>query len=251
MITTNASSVNRTNLRFAKNRWEQISSENRQHLKRLGTDYHFSVGNGDLLLLEGRWYVTHSGLLSLARRKHCAGIKVQPVREFCDLKTCRWAFEATVYLNQTCKGFVGYGDADPTNISPAMRGCELRIAETRAVNRALRKAYGIGICSLEELASKERPSLPPKILVNSENGSRPNATASVRTELHQLIRKHHLNAELVKRYAADFCGTEALRNASREQVVGFVKAITEEAENNKSTLLVRLGRYADREAVAS
>src|SRR5882724_9326055 len=95
-----ASSLFRSNIRLAKQRWPQLGRENQQHLKRLGMDYNFSVGNGDLLLLEGKWYVTHSGLLGLARRKHCAGIKVQPVQEFCDLKTCRWAFEATVYLNQ-------------------------------------------------------------------------------------------------------------------------------------------------------
>jgi hypothetical protein len=27
----------------------------------------------------------------------------------------------------------------------------MRVAETRAVNRALRKAYGIGLCSVEEI----------------------------------------------------------------------------------------------------
>ena len=48
-------------------------------------------------------------------------------------------------------GFVGYGDADPSNVSPLVRGAEMRVAETRAVNRALRKAYGIGFCSVEEL----------------------------------------------------------------------------------------------------
>ena len=241
-----------TNLKFAKERWNPLSKEVRQHLRRLCQDYSFSVANGDLLLLESKWYVTHSGLLGLARRKQCAGINVQPVREFCEMKTCRWAFEATVYLSPTCKGFVGYGDADPTNISPTLRGCELRIAETRAVNRALRKAYGIGICSLEELAPKDRLSIPPKLPVNSTNGSKSNrADTTVRSQTHQLIRKHKLDAELVKRYAADFCGTEALRNASREQVFGFVKAITEEAETNKPALLVRLTGYADREAAAS
>jgi hypothetical protein len=29
----------------------------------------------------------------------------------------------------------------------------MRVAETRAVNRALRKAYGIGICSVEEIGA--------------------------------------------------------------------------------------------------
>jgi len=45
------------------------------------------------------------------------------------------------------RGFVGFGDADPSNVSPLVRGAEMRVAETRAVNRALRKAYGIGLCS--------------------------------------------------------------------------------------------------------
>jgi hypothetical protein len=33
----------------------------------------------------------------------------------------------------------------------------MRVAETRAVNRALRKAYGIGICSVEEIGSFAEP----------------------------------------------------------------------------------------------
>ncbi len=57
------------------------------------------------------------------------------------------------YKSRICKGFVGYGDADPSNVSLLVHGAEMRVAETRAVNRALRKAYGIGICSVEELGS--------------------------------------------------------------------------------------------------
>ena len=51
-----------------------------------------------------------------------------------------------------------------------VHGAEMRVAETRAVNRALRKAYGIGICSVEELGlrsesgecSREAKKLPPQ-----------------------------------------------------------------------------------------
>jgi hypothetical protein len=50
-----------------------------------------------------------------------------------------------VYKFKTCRGFVGYGDADPSNVSLVVQGAEMRVAETRAVNRALRKAYRIGI----------------------------------------------------------------------------------------------------------
>jgi len=72
------------------------------------------------------------------------------VQAFCDPAGQRWAFEATVYKSQGCRGFVGFGDADPTNVSPVVRGAEMRMADARAVNRALRKAYGIGICSIEK-----------------------------------------------------------------------------------------------------
>ena len=75
--------------------------------------YRFSVESGDLLLLDGRWHVTHSGLIRLARRSHCAGIHVEPVAQFSDPANARWAFKATVYKSRTCRGFVGYGDANP------------------------------------------------------------------------------------------------------------------------------------------
>jgi hypothetical protein len=54
-------------------------------------------------------------------------------------------------------------NADPSNVSPLVRGAEMRIAETRAVNRALRKAYGIGLCSVEELgwSPKSNDAVPP------------------------------------------------------------------------------------------
>ena len=43
---------------------------------------------GDVLLLIGGWYVTHTGLM-LARRNHCFGIVIEPVQEFCDPSTSR------------------------------------------------------------------------------------------------------------------------------------------------------------------
>jgi len=115
--------------------------------------YRLSVESGDLLWLDGHWYVTHSGLIRLARRNRCSGIHVEPVTQFSDPVTSRWAFKATVYKSRTCRGFVGYGDADPSNVSSLVHGAEMRVAETRAVNRALRNAYGIGICSVEEIGS--------------------------------------------------------------------------------------------------
>src|SRR6266849_7055490 len=132
--------------------------------------YRFSVKRGDLQILNGRWYVTHTGLLGLAARRHCCGVHTEAVEEFCEQPACRWTFKAVIYKSQSCKGFVGYGDADPSNVSSLVHGAEMRVAETRAVNRALRKAYGIGICSVEEIgsfaeptpSSRESKRLPPQ-----------------------------------------------------------------------------------------
>ena len=148
----------RCNLRWARKLWAGISPIAFVALKQISELYEFSVPLGDVLFLDGRWYVTHVGLVRLAHRKSCTGIRAQIVRELCDVATSRWAFKATVYTHQGCKGFVGYGDADPSNVSPLVHGAEMRVAETRAVNRALRKAYGIGICSVEEIGSFAEPA---------------------------------------------------------------------------------------------
>jgi len=175
-------------------------------------EYRFSLSTGDLIFLNQNWYVTHAGLLGLARRRHCRGIDVSPVAELCNSGLSRYAFRAAVYTSGVCKGFVGYGDADPSNVSPLVHGAEMRVAETRAVNRALRKAYGIGICSVEEIGSFAEPvpsphkskKLPPQP-VNGKNGNY--GGPKVRDRLCQLIRQHQLDANLVKSYAVDLCGS--------------------------------------------
>ena len=235
----------RTNVATARARWSNLGGSAVSVLKELTTNYLLCVAMGDLML-EGRWYVTQNGLLRLARRKHCSGIRVQPVRDFCNPKYGRWAFEATVFTSPSCKGFVGYGDADPSNVSSLVRGAEMRVAETRAVNRALRKAYGIGLCSVEEIGSFAEPAratgeskkLPPQPANGNCGGPK------VRDRLCQLIRQHKLDPELVKAYAVDFCGTKTLKEANREQVENFVQQLADWAEKDRNALLCQLNSYA-------
>jgi hypothetical protein len=241
--------LHRRNLRIARNRWEfgrgHIAL---QILKMYSDEFRFSLSTGDLLFLNQNWYVTHAGLLKLSRRRHCRGIEVHAVLELCNPGLSRYAFRATVYTSGNCRGFIGYGDADPSNVSPLVRGAEMRVAETRAVNRALRKAYGIGICSVEEIgsfaeaapSSRESKKLPPQP-VNGKNGNY--GGPRVRDRLCQLIRQHQLDANLVKSYAVDFCGTKTLREASREQVEAFVSHLADWAEKDRNALLCQLNSY--------
>ena len=237
----------RRDVKLARTVWGELSPLSVATLLDTLRKHSLSIASGDLLLIDGRWYVTHSGLLKIAIRKQCRGIRIQPALEFCETLALRYAFRATVYTSPECKGFVGYGDADPSNVSPLVHGAEMRVAETRAVNRALRKAYGIGICSVEEMgsfaeppqSSRESKKLPPQ----PANGNGNHGGPKVRDRLCQLIRQHQLDSNLVKAYATDFCGVKALRDATREQVENFVKHLADWAENDRNALLCQLNSY--------
>jgi hypothetical protein len=123
----------------------------------------------------------------------------------------------------------------------------MRVAETRAVDRAIRAAYAIGICSIEEIgaiaepkSSREAKKLPPHPANGSYGGSK------VRDRLCQIIRQHQLDPPLVKAHAVDFCGVKSLREATREQVENFVKHLADWAEKDRNALLCRLNSFLPR-----
>ena len=131
----------------------------------------------------------------------------------------------------------------------------MRVAETRAVNRALRKAYGIGLCSVEELGSLSGSAAPvtghehfPK--PQPKNGSN-NGQPRLRDRLCILIRQYNLDPTLVKAYAADFCGTETLKGASRDLVESFISHIATSAKENRDGLVCKLNSYAQTQEATS
>ena len=243
------SAVIRQNAACARALWPgECSKATLNALRELTTRFGFSVRLGEIRLLNGAWYVTNGGLIRLADRRRCRGISSRPIPEFSDPLACRWVFRATVYKSSRSKGFIGYGDADPTNLSSLVRGAEMRVAETRAVNRALRKAYGIGLCSVEELgsfsASPKHPAAPPR--AHGYHGSNGSSIGQprLRDQLCLLIRQHNLDPTLVKAYAADFCGTQTLREASRDLVESFVAQLAAFAKKDRDGLICKLNSYA-------
>jgi hypothetical protein len=240
--------LTRYNVLLARKLYPQVTELQLSVLREITRSLGLSVSRSDLIILEGKWYVTHSGLLWIAAQRRCFGIETTIEATTSRLPPGSWVFKATVFKSRVCKGFVGYGDADPSNVSPLVHGAEMRVAETRAVNRALRKAYGIGICSVEEIGSFAEPApfsreskrIPPQP-VNGKNGNY--GGPKVRDRLCQLIRQHQLDANLVKSYAVDFCGTKSLREASREQVEAFVVHLADWAEKDRNALLCQLNSY--------
>jgi hypothetical protein len=227
--------------------WGDMSEARLTELRQLLQRYKLSVALGEVIDLDNHWYVTHSGLIRLATRRRCDGIRTTLQQRLSDPTASRWVFRATVYKSPGSKGFVGYGDADPSNVSTLVHGAEMRIAETRAVNRALRKAYGIGLCSVEELGSLSSNRSPssdhPPSTNHSSNGSS-NGQPRLRDQLCLLIRQHNLDPTLVKAYAADFCGTPSLKEANRDLVQSFVSHIAACAKENRDMLICRLNSYA-------
>lgn len=238
----------RSNVLVARRAWGKLSRTELQSLRELTTQYRLSVCGGDIQLLDGRWYVTHTGLLKIAERRRCAGIKTLVQRDLSTPASGRWVFKATVYKSSGSIGFVGYGEADPSTVSPLVRGAEMRVAETRAVNRALRKAYGIGLCSVEELGyltARPDPAGGRKTAQPRGNGAHSgNGHTRLRDRLCLLIREHQLDPTLVKLYAADFCGIQELREASRELIESFVTHLSQSATQDRAALICKLNSYA-------
>ena len=118
----------------------------------------------------------------------------------------------------------------------------MRVAETRAVNRALRKAYGIAICSVEEMGtklsnSKPAPGWKPELpRSESHNGN----AYPLRDRLLLLVRQHGLDARLVKQYAIQFCGVPELRQVTRERLQEFIEHLSAEAVTNGAALRQKL-----------
>jgi hypothetical protein len=234
------------NLRAARSIWGPLPQLASKNLRELTERYHLSVIGGDVALLDNRLYVTHAGLLRVSERNRCCGIVTRLQKDLSDPTIGRWVFRATVFKSRRSKGFVGYGDADPTNTSPLVRGAEMRVAETRAVNRALRKAYGIGLCSVEELGSFSVPQMPLTPRSNGHAGANgsSNDQPRLRDRLCLLIRQHDLDPTLVKAYAADFCGTATLKDASRDLVESFITQLAASAKKNRDALVCKLNSYA-------
>ena len=247
-IIRNKSELFRKNVKYARRNWGGLSRNSLHTLAELTDTYRFSVAEGHLQLLDGRWYITHAGLIRLAFRRRCGGIETTLKERLSDPVANRWVFRAVVYKYRDSKVFVGYGDADPTNTSPLVRGAEMRVAETRAVNRALRKAYGIGLCSVEELGCLTNSPSPAgdraqSVKPSSSNGSS-NGQPKLRDRLCVLIRQYNLDPNLVKAYAADFCGTPTLKEASRDLVESFISHLATSAKENRDGLVCRLNSYA-------
>ena len=101
-----------------------------------------------IINISGKEFVTFDGLLDVAHQKGLESIETELITS--DFEKGFYIFKAKVKLKngRYCES---YGDATPTNVNKMVAQHIVRMAETRAIARALRWATNIGMCSLEEL----------------------------------------------------------------------------------------------------
>lgn len=114
--------------------------------------------------VKGKDFITFPGLLQEAHALGLRSINTELLTSASDLSSP--VVKATVILSdeQVEQAFTGYGDANPKNVAPMVAGALLRMAETRAIARALRFACNISMAALEELGGvdEDAPSKPTK-----------------------------------------------------------------------------------------
>src|ERR1035441_2591557 len=105
--TNSTAKLVRQNLRLVKQLYRGLRQQDLRALRSLTRTLHLSVLKGEFLYIEGKWYVTHAGLLQIALRRRCLGIRTALQEQFCDSNAGRWVFKAIVYKSPRSRGFVG------------------------------------------------------------------------------------------------------------------------------------------------
>lgn len=100
--------------------------------------------------LQGKKFITHQGLLWLAHKKGIGSIHTEMLTAALSEVVI---FKATVTMKDGGT-YVGHGDADKNNVNGNIAVHKIRMAETRAINRALRLAVNCGMTSSDELGGK-------------------------------------------------------------------------------------------------
>lgn len=94
--TNSTTKLVRQNLSLVKRLYPGLQQRDFQALRSLTRTLHLSVLNGEFLYIDGKWYVSHAGLLQIASRRRCVGIRTTIQEKLCDSSASRWVFKATV-----------------------------------------------------------------------------------------------------------------------------------------------------------
>ena len=106
---------------------------------------------GFIINLQGKDFVLYSGLQVLARNMGMNSIQTELIE--LNQETGLALFKATVSGKEGT--YTGFGDASPKNVNRMIAPHLIRMAETRAIARALRSYCAVGLTCLDELGGDQ------------------------------------------------------------------------------------------------
>ncbi|MEV2907586.1 hypothetical protein ABNF65_02805 [Paenibacillus larvae] len=116
--------------------------------------------------LQGKEFVLFEGLLEVAHRDYKLSGVMTDILQLPNVENEMQAVVKAVITTEDGRTFTGLGDADPKNVNKMVSKHLIRMAETRAIGRALRFLTGYGTLA-EELggddSSEERDKLVSEI----------------------------------------------------------------------------------------
>jgi len=104
------------------------------------------IDNKYIIEISGKKFIQFDGLLVLFHENKGKSIETEEVASSTATDP---RFKATVSGDKGT--FTGHGDANDSNVGAMVKVHKYRMAETRAIARALRLYNNIGLCSVEEL----------------------------------------------------------------------------------------------------
>jgi hypothetical protein len=159
--------------------------------------------------------------------------------------------------------FTGIGDANPRNVNPKVAPHAIRMAETRAEARAMRKAVNIGVVAIEELGEdlsddvtyegtlrpansgngkSERPTPGPgPVQAPPTRSSDTRASEQQRRYLFRLLASQGIEGDGAREFIHRELGVSSLQDASRAAVSALIDKVQAGAGANGGTQPAKAG----------
>ena len=179
--------------------------------------------------------VSYAGLLDLAHKERLESVDTA----FVQLPSKENNFAAIVRATvKTSRGtYSAIGDASPQNVAPQIAAHFIRMAETRAIARALRTAVNIGTVAIEELGddfdaratvANDNAVAPPVTDIaaaprpSGQNGSSSRATDQQRRYIYRLLQKRGIEGERAREFVQRELGVATVKDAPKMAVSALI-----------------------------
>jgi hypothetical protein len=181
-----------------------------------------------VIKLQGKDYILFQGILECAHEYY--ELKTIDTSNIIQLPTKENGMQAIIHAKVETKDgrvFTGTGDADPTNVHTNIKKHLIRMAETRAVGRALRFLTGFGTL-FEELDSIEDLSSAPIETKPTPSKEEPVVEKATSAQLRKIQKDSEalgLSEEDIKKKALLY------PDISKEEAKQLIKWLKETKEN--------------------